>query len=335
MPDEAKTIKAQELLQENEPLLREPRQGVGLGSYVIDLATGTWKVSPELYKIFGVDETSLHTLEGWVGLLHPDSREKCIEYRSHEELEKTRIDYQCRIVRINDGEERWVHGLEEIEYDDQKTPVRHVGTVQDITERKHAEKQTQRSEAFLRQVIDINPNLVFVKDREGRFTLANKAVADVYGTTVENLIAKTDADFNANFDEVEHFRLVDLKVMDTRQEQVISEEKITDAAGQVRWLQTVKRPIEGEDGRVNHVLGVATDITQRKLAEGRLRRTQYAVDHATDGIFVIGHDGYFPGRQRIGLSPFGLYQTGITDQIGDGHRPGLSTGNLECVLGGV
>lgn len=292
-PDETKTIKAQELLQENEPLLREPRQGVGLGSYVIDLATGAWKVSPELYKIFGVDETSLHTLEGWVALLHPDSREKCIEYRLDEELEKTRIDYQCRIVRINDGEERWVHGLEEIEYDDQKTPVRHVGTVQDITERKHAEKQTQRSEAFLRQVIDINPNLVFVKDREGRFTLANKAVADVYGTTVENLIAKTDADFNANFNEVEHFRLVDLKVMDTRQEQVISEEKITDAAGQVRWLQTVKRPIEGEDGRVNHVLGVATDITQRKLAEGRLRRTQYAVDHATDGIFVIGHDGYF------------------------------------------
>ena len=293
VPEEAKIIKAQELLQENEPMLREPRQGVGLGSYVIDLATGTWKVSPELYKIFGIDETSLHTLEGWVGLLHPDSRGKCIEYHSHEESEKTRIDYQCRIVRINDGEERWVHGLEEIEYDDQKNPIRHLGTIQDITERKHAEKQTQRSEAFLRQVIDINPNLIFVKDREGRFTLANKAVADVYGTTVENLIAKTDADFNANLDEVAHFRRVDLNVINTSQEHVISEEKITDAAGQVRWFQTVKRPIEGEDGRVDHVLGVATDITERKLAECRLRRTQYAVDHATDGIFVIGHDGHF------------------------------------------
>ena len=291
--DEAKIIKAQELLQENEPVSRELRQGVGLGSYVIDLATGTWKVSPELYKIFGIDETSHRTLEGWVALLHPDSRGKCIAYRSHEESEKTHIDYQCRIVRINDGEERWVHGLEEIEYDDQKNPVRHLGTIQDITEHKHAEKKTQWSESFLRQVIDINPNLIFVKDREGRFTLANKAVADVYGTTVENLLAKTDADFNANLDEVEHFRRVDLSVMDTSQEHVISEEKITDAAGQVRWLQTVKRPIEGEDGRVNHVLGVATDITERKLAECRLRRTQYAVDHATDSIFVIESDGHF------------------------------------------
>ena len=213
--DGAESLKTQELQPKSQHVLTEPRQGIGAGSYVIDLATGTWKMSPELYKIFGVDETSLHTLEGWVALLHPNSREKCVVYRSHEESEKTHIDYQCRIVRINDGEERWVHGLEEIEYDDQKTPVRHVGTVQDITERKHAEKQTQRSEAFLRQVIDINPNLIFVKDREGRFTLVNKALADVYGTTVENLIAKTDADFNENLDEVEHFRRVDLKVMDT------------------------------------------------------------------------------------------------------------------------
>ena len=38
---------------------------------------------------------------------------------------------------------------------------------------------------FLNQVIDTNPHLVFVKDWSGRFTLANKAVADVYGTTVD------------------------------------------------------------------------------------------------------------------------------------------------------
>jgi PAS domain S-box-containing protein len=406
------SIKTQEPLLESEQVLPEPQQGIGSGSYLIDLATGTWKVSPDLYKIFGIDETSLRTLDEWVGLLHPSSQEKCIEYRSQEFSEKTLINYQCRIVRVNDGEERWVHGLEHIEYDDRRNPVRHLGRIQDITERKRTEEQrllmqatmeclseaifwidpdarfiyvndaacrllgysreellaqsvsdidpslsveswpahwaelkqrgsitfesahrrkdgtvlqteatvnylqvagkeyscaimrditerkqgekrTQRSEAFLRQVIDINPNLVFVKDREGRFTLANKAVAGVYGTTVENLIGKTDAAFNINHDEVEQFRRADLKVMNTMQEHVIPEEKITDAAGQVRWLQTVKRPIEGEDERVNHVLGVATDITERKLADSRLRRTQYAIDHATDGIFVIAQDGHF------------------------------------------
>ena len=44
---------------------------------------------------------------------------------------------------------------------------------------------------FLRQVIDITPHFLFVKDREGRFTLVNQALADAYGTTVEGLIGKT------------------------------------------------------------------------------------------------------------------------------------------------
>jgi PAS domain-containing protein len=43
---------------------------------------------------------------------------------------------------------------------------------------------------FLRQVIDINPNFVFAKDRQGRFTLVNQAVADVYGTSIDQLVGK-------------------------------------------------------------------------------------------------------------------------------------------------
>src|SRR6478752_3626460 len=50
------------------------------------------------------------------------------------------------------------------------------------------------SHAFIRQIIDTDPNFVFAKDRQGRFTLVNQAVADWYGTPVEKLIGKTDAD---------------------------------------------------------------------------------------------------------------------------------------------
>jgi PAS domain-containing protein len=70
----------------------------------------------------------------------------------------------------------------------------------------------------------------------------NQAVADAYGTTVEDLIGKTDADFNPNREEVEFFHRMDLEVMDTLKERFIPEEHLTDAQGEVRWLQTVKRP---------------------------------------------------------------------------------------------
>jgi PAS domain-containing protein len=60
-----------------------------------------------------------------------------------------------------------------------------------------------RQRTYLRQVIDLNPHFIFAKDREGRFTLVNRAIADAYGTSVENLLGKRDADFNPNAAEVE------------------------------------------------------------------------------------------------------------------------------------
>jgi len=149
------------------------------------------------------------------------------------------------------------------------------GELEQRVEERTAELEKQR--AFLRQVLDINPNLIFAKDREGRFSLVNEAVADAYGTTVEDLVGRTDRDFNSNEEEVEFFRRMDLEVMDTLQERFIPEETITDAHGRTRWLQTVKRPIVGPDGRAEHVLGAATDITARREAELRLRESETAL----------------------------------------------------------
>jgi two-component system cell cycle sensor histidine kinase/response regulator CckA len=144
----------------------------------------------------------------------------------------------------------------------------------DITERKRAEEELAEQRYFLRQVIDLNPHFIFAKDRDGRFTLVNQAVANAYGTTVEDLLGKRDTDFNFSRDETDRFRADDLEVIDTQQEKFIPEEVITDATGQVRWLQSIKRPIISPDGTVSQMLGVATDITKRKLAEEALHRSE-------------------------------------------------------------
>ncbi|HYJ45845.1 MAG TPA: PAS domain-containing protein, partial [Pyrinomonadaceae bacterium] len=113
----------------------------------------------------------------------------------------------------------------------------------EVAERKQAEDELAGQRSFLRQVIDLNPNFIFAKDRQGRFTLVNRAIADAYGVPVEGLLGKRDADFNPNTEEVECFRRDDLEVMDTLKEKFIPEELVTDSRGQVRWLQTIKRPI--------------------------------------------------------------------------------------------
>ncbi len=137
-------------------------------------------------------------------------------------------------------------------------------------ERKRAEEQVQQQRTYLRQVIDSSPNLIFAKDQQGRYTLANQAIAEVFGTTVEELIGKTDADFLSNPNEVEAFRQDDNEVIQSLQEKFIPEELITDYTGQVHWCQTAKRPLMYPGSAEIQVLGVSTDISERKRAEDQL-----------------------------------------------------------------
>jgi PAS domain S-box-containing protein len=167
-----------------------------------------------------------------------------------------------------------------------------TGIFRDVTERKQIAEAINEQRTFLRQVIDIDPNFIFAKDRQGRFTLVNQAVADAFGATVQDVIGKSDTDFNADDQEVESFRAMDLEVMETLQERFIAEERITDAQGKIRWLQTVKRPIVGADGKATQLLGSSTDITQRKLTEEKLLESQrqYAMATAAGGVSVFALD---------------------------------------------
>jgi len=176
--------------------------------------------------------------------------------------------------------------------------------LRDVGDRKRAEEELHRSHTFLRQVIDTDPDLIFAKDREGRFTMANKAVADWYGTTVEGLIGKSDAAFNSNAEEVEFFRQNDLEVMNSGRDRFIPEERITDASGRTRWVQTVKRPIFDDHGRAHMVLGAATDITERKRMEEMLLQRERDLSAALQERERISqdlHDGLLQSLYAVGL----------------------------------
>jgi two-component system cell cycle sensor histidine kinase/response regulator CckA len=153
-------------------------------------------------------------------------------------------------------------------------------------ERKRAEADRGRQQELLRHVIDLNPSLIFVKDWEGRFTLVNRALADLYGARVEDLIGKRDADFNPNREEVELYQREDQEAMRTGQPRFVLEEPNTDArTGARRWFQVIKVPLRSAEG-APQVLGVATEITQRKELEDQLRQSQRmeAVGQLAGGI---------------------------------------------------
>ena len=147
-----------------------------------------------------------------------------------------------------------------------------------VDERTH-ELQGQRS--FLRKVIDLNPSFIFARDRLGKFTLANQALADAYGTTVDEMIGRTDADFGAASQQADKFRSVDLEVIESQTEKFIAEQVFTDRSGGLRWMQVTKIPLIAPDGSTDQVLGVATDITAQKQAAVEMQKAKEAAEAAT------------------------------------------------------
>jgi two-component system cell cycle sensor histidine kinase/response regulator CckA len=153
--------------------------------------------------------------------------------------------------------------------------VRLGPAVLEALERAGERQELARHEGLLRQIIDANPSLIFVKDWEGRFVLVNRATAAIYGTTVEALIGKTDADFNPNREEVARFLRDDREVMSSGRSKHIAEEPVTNpATEETRWFQTTKVPLRLPDDDLPTLLGIATEITERKRLEEQLLQSQ-------------------------------------------------------------
>ena len=265
-------------LREGQQLMELANSAGEVGLWSRKLTDGSFWANASARALYGLGADDPFRLDDMLARMHPDDRARMISEIERAHSAELPFEGEYRILLPN-GTQRWVLAKGRTFVEPGGHDGRRMGVLLDITERKRAEEALEEERSFLRQVIDIEPNFIFAKDREGRFTLANRAVADAYGTTVENLIGKTDADFNRNAEQVESFKRKDLEVIDTLQERFIAEEQITDSRGRVRWLQTVKRPIIQSDGSAKQVLGASTDITRRKETELELQEQRGELAH--------------------------------------------------------
>ena len=230
--------------------------------------------------LFSIDKDGVFTLSEGKGLKNWGLEPGELVGQSINEVYKDRPDILLQVKRALEGHEfketiaqnNHTYEVNYFPLRDEDSNVKGViGYATDISDKKRVQDALEKQRSFFREVIDINPNFIFAKDRDGRFVLVNKAVAEAYGTTVDNLLGRRDSDFNEQDEEVDHFREDDRYVIDKQKELFIPEEEITTADGERRFLQTVKKPLVDDSGEAKYVLGVATDITARKNLEEVLK----------------------------------------------------------------
>ncbi|MDD5388834.1 MAG: PAS domain-containing protein [Gallionellaceae bacterium] len=194
---------------------------------------------------------------------------------------------EFRIVTLS-GDIRWIeHQCQEVSSNQVEYQGRR-GVNRDVTERKLAEVAVRESRELLRTVIDENPNIILMKDWEGRYLMVNRALANLYGTRPEDLVGKSDADFNANREQVEFFQENIQSIMRAGHTQIVMEESTDAVTGEIHYFQSIKKPLAGPDGEPR-ILVIAHDITETHQAKARAeaseQRLNYALDATGEGVW--------------------------------------------------
>jgi PAS domain S-box-containing protein len=222
-------------------------------------------------------------------------------------------------------------------------PVRVEGIARDIRERKRAEQALHEQQAILRNIIDHSPCAIFWKDRRSVYLGCNQQSARDLGLgSPEQAVGKTDYDMPFAREEAAFYTQCDRQVMESGEPLLHIEETQQRPDGQQAALVTSKVPLRNEHGEVVGILGVYTDITERKRIEEALRQSEEryrsVVQGSLQGI-LINQDGRicFANAALVRMfgydSPDDLLGRETDELAAPEERPALLARRAACLRG--
>jgi phosphoserine phosphatase RsbU/P len=144
------------------------------------------------------------------------------------------------------------------------------GTVEDITQSRQTELDLRNSESIYHSLVETMPQNVFRRDIHGRFTFVNQQYCKHFNVKSEDIIGKTDFDFFPK-ELAEKYSNDDQRVMSSGQSYEIVEEHQPHGQEKI-YVQVVKTPLYGADGKVIGLQGIFWDISAQRMAEEKIRR---------------------------------------------------------------
>lgn len=254
-------VVAQESLRASEERLRLAVESTALGIWDVDFITGRREWNAQARAILGLDGDASIGRDSFRTLVHPDDREE-IERCFFADGPNDGSVYrgECRILRADTGEERWVAATGRTFFDTCGRPVRKIGTVRDITEQKKSLHALGDSERRLRLALQAARMIAWEQDLATDFVTRSDNAMSILGIgsgPVEEILPFIHAgdrrirrDFLRSPDGAEMIELRYLR-----------------PDGQQLWLA-----VRGERVDDDRLVGVTFDITAQKQAEEKAWR---------------------------------------------------------------
>jgi len=244
-----------------------------IGHWDWDLRTNTVHFSSEWKRQLGYEDHEVpNRYYEWETRLHPDDREATLAALNaylRGEVPEYAVEFR---LRHRDGSHRWVFTKGEMLCDAAGTPVRMLGCHVDISQRKSAEARVDEQCHFLSQLLDSIPSPIFYKDAAGIYRGCNRAFESFLGKPKDQIVGK-DAYDVAPTELADQYREKDASLFRKPGTQVY-ESQVLHSDGSLRNAMFTKATFLRADDSVAGLVGVITDLTERRELEEQLRQSQ-------------------------------------------------------------
>lgn len=271
--DISKRKRAEEALRESEERYRIAAEQTGKLVYDYDVPTGVIRWHGAITRVTGwsAAEFPATTIEAWEELIHPEDRAEALRELEASMKEQRSYEVEYRFRR-KDGSYAFLEDQGVYLCDRHLHPVRMLGSMGDITARKQAEEALRRSEEKFRAIVDDQTEMIVRWKPDGTRTFVNAAYCRAFGGKPEDFVGSSFYPLIVEEDREKVRRKLD--AMTPQNPVVFDIHRSILPSGQIRWQEWSDRGVFDEQGTLLELQSVGRDVTDRKRAEDRQRRSR-------------------------------------------------------------
>ncbi len=314
---------SEEKLQNALTSLTEAQRLSHIGSWEWNITANTINWTDELYRIYGRESENFEAnFENFIACIHPDDREYVNGVIQKAYRDKTAFSFAHRIVKPN-GEESFLDCKGNVYVNEEGVLSRMTGTAQDVTDLKRAEQKISQ----LAAIVEYSSDAIISKTTEGYVTSWNKQAEILFGYSEKEMLGK-------------HITLIFPKERLDEEDEIMAKIKEGQSLlnyeterrrkdGTIISISATISPVKDPSGKIIGVSKIARDITEKKIAEEKLRAYTTALEHkhkeTEQFAYIASHDLQEPLRTITNY--IGLFSKEYKGKLGE--KGDMYTGFIE------
>src|SRR5215467_14372523 len=294
---------AEQALTERNTQLALAGRAALVGNFVHDVNEGTTHISQGYATIYGLPEgTTETTISEWRARVHPEDLARAEGLGEQAFADRRKEDNAEYRIVLSNGEVRWIERRGSISYDKIGRPERVVGVNIDVTERKRAEQALVERNILLALAGRAARVGTFAYDTDEEILQISEDYAAIHGLPEGTAkIARSEWLAGVHPQDVERVELPRSEAFREQRNEYSAEFRIIRPGGEVRWVEIRCFITYDGNGHPKRVVGVSTDVTERKQAELALaeRNTQLALAGKAG---LVATFAYYVKTDRVQIS---------------------------------